>query len=163
VASRDPLLWETSLTKKHLIFIAAVLSLAACGKKSPPPKAEIAPVRTFDAALVERGRIAYQKNCASCHGDHAQGAPDWHKPDANGKWPPPPLNGTGHAWHHPRAALERTIRDGTIVLGGNMPAWGDKLTRQDIDAIIAWFQQKWPDELYAAWWRMDRQSAAGGQ
>lgn len=151
--------------KKYLIVMASFLLVAACGKKSPQQttRAEVAPVRAFDAAVVERGRIVYQQNCARCHGDRAQGAPDWHKPDATGKWPPPPLNGTGHAWHHPRTALVRTIREGTLVLGGNMPAWGDKLSNADINAVIAWFQQQWPEELYAAWWRMDRQSASGGQ
>lgn len=151
--------------KKYQILIASFLLLAACGKKSPQQdtRAGMAPVRIFDAATVKRGRIVYVQNCASCHGDHGEGAPDWHKPDASGKWPPPPLNGTGHAWHHPRAALVRTIREGTAGLGGNMPAWGDKLSDADINAVIAWFQQQWPDELYAAWWRMDRQSAAGGQ
>jgi mono/diheme cytochrome c family protein len=56
------------------------------------------------------------------------------------------------------AILKRTIRDGTQKIGGSMPAWGDKLTEQDMDDVIAWFQAKWPDELYTAWYRNDQQS-----
>ena len=32
-----------------------------------------------------------------------------------------------------------------------MPPFKDKLTAQEIDAIIAWFQSLWPDNIYAAW------------
>ena len=151
--------------KKYLIVIVPLMLLAGCGKKTPPRSSQVerAPARHFDPAVVERGRVVYQQNCARCHGDHGQGAPHWHKPDPAGIWPPPPLNGTGHSWHHPRASLERTIREGTFAMGGNMPAWGSKLSNADINAVITWFQQQWPDELYTAWWRMDRKSAAGGQ
>ncbi len=150
---------------RRIALLALPLLLAACGKNPAPQlrQMEQAPVRAFDPAKLERGRGLFAQNCASCHGDHAQGAQNWFEQDARGKWPPPPLNGTGHAWHHPRAVLERTIREGTAALGGDMPAWDGKLSKEDIDAIIDWLQQQWPEELYAAWWRMDRQSVAGGQ
>ena len=72
--------------------------------------------------------------------------------------PPPPLNGTAHAWHHPRKALIYTIKNGTQAIGGNMPAWKDKLTDDEIESIILWFQSKWPDELYQAWAQRDQAS-----
>ena len=95
----------------------------------------------------------FQQNCAVCHGAQAQGAPDWQRPDASGKYPPPPLNGTAHSWHHPMKVLKRVIKQGTAAQGGNMPAWEGKLSDKEIDAVIAWFQNKWPDPLYAAWAR----------
>jgi mono/diheme cytochrome c family protein len=146
------------------MVVPSVLALALLGcDRQAPPQEEAVPARAFDSALLERGRVLYKENCAHCHGDRAQGAPAWHRPDPNGKWPPPPLNGSGHAWHHPRLALEKTIREGTAARGGDMPAWGDRLSDRDIDAIIAWLQQQWPKGLYEAWWRMDRQSRSDGQ
>ena len=32
-----------------------------------------------------------------------------------------------------------------------MPSFDQKLSRAEIDAIIAWFQSLWPDEIYARW------------
>lgn len=112
----------------------------------------------LDPARIKQGRQLYLKNCTVCHGLYAEGAPDWRERDKDGKFPPPPLNGTGHAWHHPKKALVYTIKNGTKALGGNMPGWKDQLSDQEIDSIILWFQTKWPEELYQAWVRMDMQS-----
>ncbi len=111
--------------------------------------------RKRDFAKDMRGRKLFTQNCAVCHGAEAQGAPQWSTPGADGKYPPPPLNGTAHTWHHPTPALKRTIREGTIAIGGKMPPWGDKLSDEDMEAIIGWFQSLWPDEIYDAWVRMD--------
>ena len=110
-----------------------------------------------DKTRVKQGRELYLKNCTVCHGLAAEGDPDWRKRDADGKYPAPPLNGTGHAWHHPKKALMYTIKNGTKALGGNMPAWKERLTDEEIESIILWFQSKWPDELYQAWVRRDQE------
>ena len=94
--------------------------------------------RERDFAKVMRGRKLFTQNCASCHGSQAQGTRS--TPGADGKYPPAPLDGTAHTWHHPTAALKRTIREGTIAIGGKMPPWGGKLSNEDMEAIIAWFQ-----------------------
>ena len=107
---------------------------------------------------LQRGRQLYLKNCTVCHGINAEGAPDWRQRDAEGKFPPPPLNGTGHAWHHPQQALMDTIKNGTQRLGGNMPPWKDRLTDAEIESIILWFQSQWPPQLYEAWQRVDREA-----
>lgn len=119
-------------------------------KTAEPPVA-----RERDFAKVMRGKKLFGQNCASCHGSRAEGAPQWSTPGADGKYPPPPLNGTAHTWHHPTPVLKRTIREGTIAIGGNMPPWRNKLSDEDMEAIIAWFQSLWPDEIYDAWARMD--------
>lgn len=113
--------------------------------------------RVIDTALVKQGNTIYQKYCSSCHGAHAEGDPNWRTPGPDGKYPPPPLNGTGHAWHHPTPVLEEIIKHGTAPQG-NMPAWEGKLTDQEIKAVVAWFQSLWPDEVYAAWRDIDRRS-----
>jgi len=149
---------------KFLWIITATLLLAACGepdkpvtKKSSaqqPVKSMVKSVvfqRNNDIAKIVRGGQIFKQNCASCHGDNAQGANNWQKRDAKGKFLPPPLDGTGHAWHHPMAGLKQTIFFGTEKIGGSMPGWQGKLTGAQVDDILAWVQAKWPDELYQAW------------
>lgn len=136
-----------------MVLLSAAL-LAAC--KPSTPTAPVRPV--VDPALLARGARLFQENCATCHGANAQGAPNWQQRGADGKYPAPPLNGTGHDWHHPLAALKATVRNGTLMIGGSMPPWRDKLSDADIEATIAWLQSLWPDEIYAAWKRMDEQA-----
>lgn len=114
--------------------------------------------RKIDMAQMVRGSRVFEKNCIACHGANANGAPNWKQRGADGKFQAPPLNGKGHAWHHPMDALKYTINNGTIKRGGGMPAWKGKLSEQEIADVIAWFQSKWPNELYNAWAAKDRSS-----
>lgn len=100
---------------------------------------------------IKRGEQIFKKNCAQCHGAKAEGNPNWQVKGPGGKYPPPPLNGTGHAWHHPRPALIRSIMQGTQNRGGGMPAFADKLSDSDADTVISWFTSLWPDEIYEVW------------
>jgi len=107
--------------------------------------------RWYNPALVVRGAEVFTANCAQCHGANAEATPNWRKTNPDGRYPPPPLNGSAHAWHHPLDMLRSTIRRGGAPVGGVMPPFGATLTARDIDAAIAFFQDKWPDEIYAAW------------
>lgn len=102
-------------------------------------------------ADIRRGEQIFRQNCARCHGDQAQGAPNWQKRGPDGRYPPPPLNGTAHAWHHPREALARTIQQGTQKIGGSMPPFGDKLSEDEIQAVITYLASRWPDRIYEVW------------
>lgn len=154
--------------KKMMMFAVLLLPLlSACGERNDvvnnaEAMPEEKPVREVDFAQVARGAKLYQMNCAECHGSEAQGHPDWRQRDADGMFPPPPLNGTGHAWHHPKPVLHDVIANGSPGGQGRMPAWRGKLDDEEIDAIIAWFQSKWPDQVYAAWARMNRARQGGG-
>ncbi|MEW6330495.1 MAG: cytochrome c [Pseudomonadota bacterium] len=117
--------------------------------------------RNQDFSTMMRGAKVYQENCATCHGVQAEGAPNWQRQGPDGKFPAPPLNGTGHAWHHPMAALKATIRRGTIPIGGSMPAWEGKLSDEDIDAVVAWLQSRWPEEIYRSWLAMEEKVRRG--
>lgn len=154
--------------RAYPIVLVAILSLSACSKQDGQVATgkstaiqEVSVMRNQNAAQIQRGHRLFEQNCAACHGTNAQGAANWTRPDSDGKYPPPPLNGTGHAWHHPKRALISTIQHGTIRLGGNMPAWQDKLSIQDSEDIITWFQSLWPNELYAAWARRDQADQQG--
>jgi len=108
--------------------------------------------RWYTLTQITNGAAVFTKYCASCHGEQAQGlTTDWKKPLADGSYPPPPLNGSAHAWHHPLEVLKRTVRNGGIPLGGKMPPFKDQLNNEDIEAAIAFFQSKWNDKIYNVW------------
>jgi len=152
------------------LLIATVVLVAGCdqsqnasSQNTPSQNTQEKLDRSDDRASVAQARIdqgksLFVKNCAACHGSEAQGSTDWRKRDKHGKYPPPPLNGTAHTWHHPKQALIYTIKNGTKALGGSMPAWKDKITDEEIESIIFWFQAKWPEQIYQAWVKRDQES-----
>ena len=134
-------------------MIAALLVLTLAG-----PTWGQGNLRGLDPQLVEQGQALFQENCAVCHGNNAEGTVEnWHQRDADGKLPPPPLNGTAHTWHHPVGGLVHTIKNGTIGIGGSMPAWEGTLTDDQILTIIMWLTTLWPDEIFAAWYQLNNQ------
>jgi mono/diheme cytochrome c family protein len=76
--------------------------------------------------------------------------------DAEGYFPPPPLNGTGHAWHHPQKVLHEVISNGSPGGQGRMPAWKDQWSEEELEAGRAGGQAQGPDEVAAAWSQMNR-------
>lgn len=117
----------------------------------------------LDAAHVARGAEIYKANCATCHGDKAQGAPNWAKRGPDGKFPPPPLDSQGHAWHHPMSWLVMTVKEGSVKKGGGMPGWVGVLKDEDIGAVLAYVQSLWPEEIYQSWKSMDEKAQAGAK
>ncbi|SDX91508.1 Cytochrome C oxidase, cbb3-type, subunit III [Nitrosomonas halophila] len=109
-------------------------------------------IRDFDPAQVARGQAIFRNNCAGCHGQNAEGTPDWRKPLESGRYPPPPLNGTAHAWHHSTEELKRFILNGGPPGEGRMPGWAGILTDQEIDDVLVWIKSLWPDEVYEGWY-----------
>jgi thiol:disulfide interchange protein DsbC len=109
------------------------------------------PERWYSDDQVAQGEKLFRQNCAACHGQDAEATLDWKKTDANGNYPPPPLNGSAHAWHHDLDLLRRTIREGGAKLGGQMPAFERVLDSAQVDSVIAFFQSKWPDEIFQRW------------
>ncbi len=130
--------------QKSIFLVLAVLLAAG-------PAAGAEHGRWYSAEQVEQGQRLFRQNCAGCHGQNAEATPNWKQTDAQGNYPPPPLNGTAHAWHHDLEVLRRTIREGGAKLGGQMPAFEGVLNAAQIDAVIAFFQSKWPDDLYQRW------------
>ena len=159
--------------KKLVLLLGAVVVLSACEREQPDPKARWtdraapagAPVkmRWYTPEQVEAGATLYAQNCASCHKPNAEGTPDWKTRDANGKLPPPPLNGTAHAWHHPLEVLRTVVKRGGAPVGGSMPPFKDKLDEAQIDAVLAWVQSHWPDKIYKVWHERDLASQSGMQ
>ncbi len=107
--------------------------------------------RWYSAEQVTLGNQVFQQNCAACHGVNAEATANWKQTDSNGNYSPPPLNGTAHAWHHSLDVLREQIREGGAPVGGVMPPFKQVLSAEEIDQAIAYFQSKWPDELYQKW------------
>ena len=145
------------------MLIVVLLALAGCGDEGgdsaalrgglPVPEGV---ARNADSALLAQGEQVYRQHCAGCHAADASGDPNWRKRDADGLFPPPPLNGSGHAWHHSTEVLAGLIRNGSPDGKGRMPAWRGKLSEQEITAVIAWFQSLWPQPVYDAWFEMQQ-------
>ena len=107
--------------------------------------------RKLDPEKIKHGESVYRKNCASCHGPNGEATPGWRTPAADGRYPPPPLDGSAHAWHHSTETLEEMIRKGSPGGAGGMPAWDGKLTNKEIDDVIVWIKSLWPDDVYEVW------------
>jgi mono/diheme cytochrome c family protein len=107
--------------------------------------------RWYTKEQVSSGKEVFSKNCASCHGYNAEKTLDWKKNLADGSYPAPPLNDKAHAWYHPKWQLMEIITNGGASYDGKMPAFKDKLTLQEKDAAISYFQSFWSDEFYNLW------------
>ncbi len=146
----------------YLISGIAVMILIGCGNFSPTDPAlgqhQIDPktglvIRNLDAAQVVRGETVYETNCMGCHGSNGEATPDWRKPNPDGKYPPPPLDSSAHAWHHSTEVLKKTILKGTPPEIGSMPGWEGILTEQQVDDVIVWIKSLWSDEVYDIWYK----------
>jgi len=147
------------LNKFGLLGVIVAINLFACDQK---PTAGVSsmpsvPPRNFAPEKLALGKKVFEKYCIECHGVNAVGTQNWKKRDSSGKFPPPPLNGSGHAWHHPRSVLKRQIYSGGVENGGSMPAFGDKLNEQEIDSVVDWIQSIWPENVYNAWYEIQHQ------
>jgi mono/diheme cytochrome c family protein len=147
-----------------LLIIGLISFILGCSDESAAPvdkatplswldKPTVMAVRNLDTTQIERGRTVYLAHCTHCHGQNGEGTPDWRKTGADGKYPPPPLNGSAHTWHHSTEVLKKTILEVTPPELGSMPAWKDKLTEQQVDEVIVWIISLWPDEIYDVWYK----------
>lgn len=126
----------------------AALALAGCGESTPPQQKS---QRQYDKDVLARGERLYLTNCAVCHGQNGEALPTWRVRGPDGKFPPPPLDDSGHAWHHPSVWLKQMIVQGSPPEQGNMPAWGAKLSSNEIDDVVSWITSLWSDAIYLQW------------
>jgi mono/diheme cytochrome c family protein len=112
------------------LILLAVLNLVACGGANAPA--------TADPTLA-KGAGLYTANCQSCHGGATGG---------NLKDIPPPHNANGHTWHHAdQQLIDMTLNGISFSLEAQkMPAFKDKLTEEDVKAILAYIKTWWTEE-----------------
>jgi mono/diheme cytochrome c family protein len=142
--------------KKILLIFVVVLLLAFGGffyfmTKSQP----VAEIKQIDDevlyAQIQLGSQLYATNCASCHGEQLQGNPKWNiTTDEDGDNLPPPLNGTGHTWHHSPEQLFNIIKYGLKIYNegykGKMQGNPD-LSDEDVWSILAYIKYVWPESI----------------
>ena len=130
---------EINPSMKKLLIIPLIILLAGCNPEEKNKNSD---------SMVLLGETIYNKNCVSCHGSKGQGlAKDWKVKDENGNYPAPPLNGTAHTWHHSPAQLLYTINKGGVEMGGQMPAFEERLTEEEKKALIDYMYSLWPKEI----------------
>lgn len=101
---------------------------------------------------VAKGKVIYGEHCASCHGVLLEGQPNWREPNADGRFPAPPHNATGHTWHHPDWMLIDLTRWGAEKALGikndtDMPAFEGVLSPTEIAQALSFIKSTWPDEV----------------
>ena len=121
---------------KRLLVLSVAL-VASCGAKVD----------------LELGEKLYAQHCASCHGANLEGQPDWRKRLANGRFPAPPHDASGHTWHHPDEVLFAITKHGLVPpyapagYESDMLAFGGKLSDQEIRAVLAYIESRWSPEV----------------
>ena len=100
---------------------------------------------------IFKGMELYTSNCASCHMGNLAGNPDWKSGvDDDGQRLPPPLNGTGHTWHHSPEQLFQVIRYGFKKFDSNYKGkmlGNDDLSEDDVWSILEYIKSVWPKEI----------------
>ena len=110
------------------------------------------PITTDSKIMIAKGKLAYENNCISCHQVNLSGAENWKELNEDGHRKAPPLNGTGHTWHHDDKTLHSIIKYGLAKLvsnyQGKMAGFGDVLNDDEIDNVLAYIKSYWPKEKY---------------
>ena len=110
------------------------------------------PITKDSKISIARGELLYNQYCASCHMSNLSGAKNWKGVDKDGHRKAPPLNGTGHTWHHDDATLHNIIKYGLAKLvknyEGKMLGFEDNLKDKDIDSVLSYIKKFWPDDVY---------------
>ena len=103
------------------------------------------------SAKLELGKALYYTHCASCHGNNLQGQPKWKTSlDEDGHNYAPPLNGTGHTWHHSEEQLYNIIRYGLTFYNQNYKGkmkGNDQLSDGDVLSILEYIKSVWPESI----------------
>ena len=119
----------------YVPFIVVGLGLTACsGEAAPTPIPQVEkPAASMDINVT--GAKLYVAQCQSCHGD---------REGAGATAGSPVHNEAGHTWHHPDAQLKAWIKDGKLGFA-QMPAFEDKLSELQMDAILAYIKTWWTE------------------
>lgn len=106
-------------------------------------------------AEAAAGRALYLEHCAACHGVDLEGQPNWRSSGADGVYPAPPHDETGHTWHHDDAMLidyitrggQAVLDDMGVTFNSGMPGFGSVLDEQEIEAILDYIKSSWPRHI----------------
>ena len=129
----------------RLLAIVVLLATAGCsstGDVTPPLTLSSSPLPApgLDGALVQSGEVVYASTCAACHGVDLAGARDWKDLNDDGTWRSPPMDSSGHTWHHSDALLTTIITNGSDDSTSAMVGWGSVLSATEIGAVLEYLK-----------------------
>lgn len=101
-----------------------------------------------DVALIAQGKKIYAMHCASCHGANLQGQPNWQKKGADGLYPAPPHDDSGHTWRHSDNYLIQSVKY-SFEEKTNMPAFNRILTDDEVIAVLTFIKSHWTSKNQA--------------
>jgi mono/diheme cytochrome c family protein len=132
-----------------VVLVVAIGALLILRRNQVGNRTAADPNNTQQVAL---GQQVYAANCASCHGAKLEGQPNWHVELPTGGLPAPPHDETGHTWHHPDEYLFNVTKNGGQTYSpanykNNMPAFGGRLTDEQVWAVLAYIRSRWPPEI----------------
>lgn len=135
-----PRTWNTVVLGLLVATVVGYLAALYLGDR-----AEWVPV---NPDTVVAGQAVYEANCAACHGLKGEGEPDWKVQRADGTYPAPPHDASGHTWHHSDSVLLGIMRDGSAASGSasfvpRMPAWGNRLSAVELQAVLDYLKTFW--------------------
>ena len=139
------------MKKSHILtIVGTVASLGLVYYVASPVEQATASVtlKPNEPAVVALGEQVYAQNCAACHGAKLEGQANWRQRGFNGYMPAPPHDETGHTWHHPDSYLFTMTKYGIEKMiskpyPNNMPAYEDKLTDEEILAVLSYIKSTW--------------------
>lgn len=133
---------------KKFLYIFIILALQSCSSNEE------------NNINLSEAKLLYEKNCSSCHGTYLQGAKNWmSEKDEDGANLPPPLNGTGHTWHHSEDLLFNIIKYGGFYFDdnytGKMIGFENRLNDDEIYSILSYITSFWTTEIKYEWSKLN--------
>ena len=122
--------------RRWALLLTAVLAVVAVGCGSQSGVDGDYPIMPTDE-LIQVGQPLYAQNCATCHGNDTTRPP---------LATAPPHTNDGHTWHHADRLLVDWILDG-VPLATVMPTWRDRLTEDEVRAVVAYIKTFWPESI----------------
>jgi mono/diheme cytochrome c family protein len=118
--------WQNALTSEE---IAALITLVQRWDEVPAGilPAPNVPIPTTEESIALGGQL-FSQNCSRCHG-----------PEGQGTQRAPALNVKSFLTDTSDLAIQQIVTQG--VPGTAMPAWGDRMTEADIQAIVGFIRQ----------------------
>jgi len=131
------------MPKHPVLFAAAVATLGALAVAL----AAQAPSSRPAFAAGTSGAAVFRDNCATCHGDKGQGAPNV----------APPLAKNSYETGDPKKVIHTVLHgltgpikvNGKLWGDGTMPAWKGSLTNAQIAAVITYVRSSWGNKASA--------------
>lgn len=108
-----------------------------------------------DLDQVAFGSRVYSRICSNCHGSELDGQLGWQQPLKDGTRLAPAHSADGETWRRTDDTLFQVVKFGgeTLMTDGGtsrMPGFGNKLTEEEIWAVIAFIKSTWPTSVQEA-------------